>query len=152
MNELPTPETLADLICEATQNMWGVPLTLVGEASTAGSGTSPASHSRMVLLEVSGAPTLSIVVASDEAGGTALGGVMFACPRDEVSTPMIDDSLCELANILAGQLKTLMAPAHVLGLPTVLDPKQFLHQRASSRARLQIGEQDASVCVTVAAA
>lgn len=152
MNELPTPETLAGLICEATQNMWGVPLTLVGDANAADSGTSSTPHSRMVLLEVSGAPTLSIVVSSDEAGGTALGGMMFACSRDEVSTPMIDDSLCELANILAGQLKTLLAPAHMLGLPTILDPKKFVHQHASSRARLQIGAQDASVCVTVAAA
>lgn len=148
MSELPTPETVASLVSEAAENMWGVPFTLV----KGGNGKATATpHSRTVLLEMSGTNSLSVVVSSDEVGGAALGGIMFSCDRNEVSTGMIDDSLCELANILAGQLKTLMAPTHVLGLPTVL-PKKVFQECELSQAHLRIGEQDATVCVTVAAA
>lgn len=152
MSELPTPETVASLVSEASENMWGVPFTLVEGAAGNGATTHAGTHSRRVLLEMTGANALSVVVSSDEAGGTTLGGIMFACDEKEVNTGMIDDSLCELANILAGQLKTLMAPSHKLGLPTVLGSKVAFQQSESSQARLRIGEHAATVWVTVAAA
>lgn len=142
MTQLPNPETLASLVSEATENMWGVPFTL----ADGGANRSGITHSRMVKLEVGGAPPLAIVVSSDDAGGTALGGMMFACDDKAVDNSMIDDSLCELANILAGQIKTLMAPNHSLGLPTVPD------ELPASNVILRIGARPATVYVSIAAA
>lgn len=151
MRDLPTPQTVASLVSEAAENMWGVPFTLV-EGALAESANGNGAHSHAVLLEMSGANNLSVVVSSDDAGGAALGGIMFSCDREEVSMGMIDDSLCELANILAGQLKTLMAPTHTLGLPTMLRQKHSFRECELSQAKLRIGADDATVCVTVAAA
>lgn len=152
MSELPTPETVATLVSEAAENMWGVPFTLVEGSAPANAPNGNGAHSHAVLLEMSGTSNLSVVVSSDDTGGAALGGIMFACERQDVSNGMIDDSLCELANILAGQLKTLMAPSHTLGLPTMLTQKHSFQQCELSQARLRIGSEDATVCVTVAAA
>jgi chemotaxis protein CheY-P-specific phosphatase CheC len=152
MIDIPSPETLASLVTDATVNMWGVNMTLIEDSGVATAPTASLPHSRAVVLEVSGAPTLSIVVSADETGGAALGSMMFSCDKSAVSTGMIDDSLCELANILAGQIKTLMAPTHKLGLPTVVSARERVHGSELSQATLRIGEGEETVCVTVAAA
>jgi hypothetical protein len=145
MSKLPSSEALANLVNEAVENMWGVPLTYLAETT----GQSHSVHSRMVRLDVSGAPGIAVVVSSDEAGGEALGGVMFSCSREELSPSMVEDSLCELANILAGQIKTLIAPDHLMSLPSVVAPDAVAAATELTCATLSIGGSAATVTVAV---
>jgi hypothetical protein len=44
---------------------------------------------------------------------------MFAIPREQVDSAMMNDSLCELLNMTAGLLKSVMALNQALGLPRI---------------------------------
>ena len=104
-----------------------------------------------VIVPLIGDPLYLVTAKSTATGGSALACVMFECAPDETSAAMIEDSLRELTNILAGQLKTLIAQEHQLGLPSRLEDDATL--AGSSRwagARLQIGAQAAEVDVAVA--
>ena len=81
----------------------------------------PAEHLlwRTAALSIPGRWPLSVALSSDAGGCAALGAALFACPPDQLDPSMIDDSLCELVNMTAGQIRLLMALDQALGLPRV---------------------------------
>jgi len=119
MNELPSPDVLAKLVSAVTNTMFGMSFSLSEPLSGTPWTTSPAWHT--AVLPIGGARPLTIAVSSDHAGAQALCCAMFSCPVEELDPSMIDDSMSELVNIVAGQLKRLLGVDHALGLPRMLN-------------------------------
>lgn len=59
---------------------------------------------------------------------------MFACSPEEADPSMVQDALGELLNILAGQVKSLLALDHKLGLPRPCEAPAPEAHRASLAA------------------
>ena len=119
MTKLPSPEALASLVSKVTETMFSMSFTL----ETANEPTFPwveAPPWRVCALPIPGARPLTVVIAADEPGALALGGAMFSCPPGQVDASMVDDSLGELANIVGGQVKNLLALDQALGLPKMI--------------------------------
>jgi hypothetical protein len=74
---------------------------------------------RTALLSIPGRQPISVALSSNESGCAALGAAMFSCAPAALDASMIDDSLCELVNMTAGQIRLLMALDQALGLPRV---------------------------------
>lgn len=83
---------------------------------------------------------VSVVLACDQSSCQQLGAKLFCVKPEEVDVSMIEDTLRELANITAGQVKRAMSLDQALGLPRILegseswssaiDGTQLVHLRA----------------------
>ncbi len=76
---------------------------------------------RRAVLPIPGVVPVSVVLACDQASCHQLGARLFCVTPAEVDVAMIDDTLRELANITAGQVKRAMSLDQALGLPRILD-------------------------------
>ncbi|MCC6751790.1 MAG: chemotaxis protein CheX [Deltaproteobacteria bacterium] len=121
MNDLPNAATLATLVTNVTKTMFGMSFSLAEENSGGVSPLQALPPWRTVVLLIRGGRPITVAIASDERGGKTLGGAMFSCAPDDVDTEMVDDSLRELVNIVAGQVKSAMGLDQTLGLPKVLE-------------------------------
>ena len=114
MTPLPPPEKMAALVSGVTQTMLG--LTFMPDAEQG--------HERLrwrtALLPIAGQQPLTIGLSTDQEGCSRLSAAMFACPRERVDQPMMNDALCELVNMTAGLLKSVMSLNQALGLPKIL--------------------------------
>ena len=75
---------------------------------------------RRAVLPIPGQTPISIVVTSDQISCEKLSSRLFMVTPAEVDVPMIEDTLRELANITAGQVKRAMSLDQALGLPKIL--------------------------------
>jgi hypothetical protein len=114
MNPLPPPEKMAALVSGVTQTMLG--LTFVPDAAQA---HEPLAW-RTAMLPIAGQRPLTVGLSTDEEGCAQLSAAMFACPREQVDHTMMNDALCELVNMTAGLLKSVMSLNQALGLPKIL--------------------------------
>jgi Chemotaxis phosphatase CheX len=114
MTLLPPPEKMAALVSGVTQTMLG--LTFIPDAEQG--------HERLrwrtALLPIAGQQPMTIGLSTDQDGCSRLSAAMFACPREQVDQPMMHDALCELVNMTAGLLKSVMSLNQALGLPKIL--------------------------------
>ncbi len=113
MLELPSADALAKLVSNITETMFGISFEPVFSPS-------PDLIWRTVLLPIPGKHPLTVGLSSNRKGCAQLGSAMFQVPADAVDPSMMDDSLCELANMTAGLLKSTLALDQALGLPRVI--------------------------------
>jgi hypothetical protein len=121
MIALPPPEEMARIVSSVTHTMLGITFEAVRS-----SGTTAALTSRTVMLPIPGKQPLTVGLSSDEAGSLRLGSAMFSVPLKEVDGSMMNDSLCELVNMTAGLIRTVLSLDQALGLPSVVpsnDPR-----------------------------
>ena len=116
---LPSPATLAALVTRVTETMIGMSLSVASDRPALVPWEEIPKW-RTVLLPIPGKRHVTVAVAADEATGKVIGGRMFSVAPGEVDESMLVDTLCELANIIAGQVKSAMALDQALGLPQVL--------------------------------
>jgi hypothetical protein len=121
MTHLPDPSTLATLVSNVTQTMCGVSFI----AATPPDNAAELACWRMAVLKVTGDSPWQVALFSDQQGCTALGAALFGCPADSLDSTMLEDSLCELLNMAAGQIKGVLAPDSALGLPKITSPGQL---------------------------
>lgn len=112
---LPSPEKIASLVSGVTEVMIGMSFTIAQPRATPPWQDAPAW--RTVLLPIPGARPVTVAVAADERTGKQIGGKIFSCAAADVDDSMLNDTLCELANIIAGQVKSAMGLNQALGLP-----------------------------------
>jgi len=101
----------------------GVTQTMLGLSFVPDSGATELSHLvwRTAILPIPGFRPITIGLSSDSSGCTTLSAAMFGCAPETVDQSMMNDSLCELVNMTAGLLKSLMALDQALGLPKIVD-------------------------------
>ena len=104
MSNLPDPYTLANLVSNVTQTMCGFSFG-VADPSLRGR----VNCFRMAVLEVTGGRPWRVALFSDQGGCTALGAALCQVEPDMLEEGMIEDSLCELLNMAAGQIKGLLS-------------------------------------------
>jgi hypothetical protein len=107
---------MASLVSGVTQTMLG--LTFIPD----GAANGPRGLTwRTAVLPIAGERPLTVGLSSDQTGCSTLSAAMFACPKEEVDQVMMNDALCELVNMTAGLLKSVMSLNQALGLPKILD-------------------------------
>jgi hypothetical protein len=137
MSDLPSPEMLANVVDETSQAMYGLPISFAGECER---GLPGARDNATVIVPLIGAPLYIITARADEKGGSALASAMFSCDSADANPEMVEDSLRELCNIVAGQVKSLIAQDHEIGLPSRLTDDGTLRDvHQWSGARLLVG-------------
>jgi Chemotaxis phosphatase CheX len=114
MNPLPPPEKMASLVSGVTQTMLG--LTFVPDEAAAHRDLTW----RTAVLPIAGERPLTVGLSSDKHGCSQLSAAMFACSPEDVDQNMMNDALCELVNMTAGLLKSVMSLNQALGLPKIL--------------------------------
>jgi hypothetical protein len=113
--DLPDADTLATLVSNVTKTMCGI--------SFAPAEVDDHTHElcwRVATLPINGARPLRVALSSDQKGCAALGSALFSMPPESLDQAMIDDSLCELLNMAAGQIKGALALDQALGLPKII--------------------------------
>ncbi len=152
MKDLPTPESLATLVSNITQAMLGMSFRLA-PAEAGGLPWQRDTQWRVAVLPIAGRRPLTVAVASDSHGAALLGSAMFSCPAGAVDRSMADDSLRELTNIVAGQVKSVLAPDQALGLPRVLSTREgFDQQKMTGWRNATLKNNDKQVRVWIAIA
>jgi Chemotaxis phosphatase CheX len=101
------------MVNSVTTSMMNVKFALVSRSA----GRAPF---RRAVLPIPGQSPVSVVLTSDEVSCQALGAKLFCVTPKEVDVTMIEDTLRELANITAGQVKRAMSLDQALGLPRIL--------------------------------
>ena len=142
MVNLPAPETIAQLVNQATQMLFQVPIEYAGKCPD---GLPEVDDGHTVIVPLIGAPMYIVTTTATPNGGATLASVMFECPIDQASPDMIEDSLRELTNILAGQVKSILCQEHQIGLPSRLDSADTL-----AGARLHIGQAGEELDISIA--
>ncbi|WP_248345060.1 chemotaxis protein CheX [Anaeromyxobacter paludicola] len=97
--------------------------TMLGLSFVPDGGSSELSNLvwRTAVLPIPGSRPITVGLSSDTHGCTTLSAAMFGCAPETVDQSMMNDSLCELVNMTAGLLKSLMALDQALGLPKIVD-------------------------------
>lgn len=126
-DSLPDAQTLASLVSNVTQTMCGI--TFEPAVSDL---PDPSLCWKIALLPITGARPLQIALSSDQSGCAALGAALFSCAPEDLDGTMIDDSLRELLNMAAGQIKSALSLDQTLGLPQVVAEPEL--SQASARA------------------
>lgn len=67
----------------------------------------------------------AVIVDCAPGVAASLASIMFGVPLAEVDRDHIEDTLGELANMIGGNLKALLAPPCVLSLPTVVEGRDY---------------------------
>jgi len=124
MAKLLAAHELARLVSNVTETMFGFTVEPCGEETTlAPANSSPTEVAKQLSLE--GANDYSFALSTDIAGGNSLGSVMFAIEPSEVDDETRIDSLSELVNITAGQIKNALGVDAALGLPAEVDEEEL---------------------------
>jgi hypothetical protein len=123
--DLPDADTLATLVSNVTKTMCGI--------SFAPAEIDDRTRElcwRIATLSINGARPLRVALSSSEDGCAALGSALFSMPKDALDQAMIDDSLCEVLNMAAGQIKGALALDQALGLPKIVTAADLPADRA----------------------
>src|SRR5215831_1276245 len=115
-----TDEHVAKLVTNVTQSMLGIRFGVAPSRDAA-----PHLCWRAAVLDI-GERSMSVALSSDQNGCAVLGSALFACATAAVDTSMMNDSLAELVNMTAGQIKGAMKLDQALGLPRVLEDQERL--------------------------
>lgn len=105
---------------------------------------------RRAVLPIPGTVPVAVVVSGDEASCQRLGARLFSVSPEQVDIAMMEDTLREIANITAGQVKQAMRLDQALGLPRILNGQAAWAEAPSSRnVRLKAMEDDVMLEVLV---
>ena len=112
---LPDASTLATLVSNVTHIMCGISFQPANPAT-------PNTDLlwRVAILPIDGHRPLRVALSSDQAGCLALGAALLGFAPEELDAATINDSLCELLNMAAGQIKSALALDQALGLPKIV--------------------------------
>lgn len=116
MRNLPSPTSLATMVNSVTTTMMNVKFALVSPQPQ----PSNLQVFRRAVLPIPGSVPVAVMVAGDESSCQKLGARLFSMTAANVDVTMMEDTLRELANITAGQVKRAMAIDAALGLPKIL--------------------------------
>jgi CheY-specific phosphatase CheX len=147
MTNMPDPQTLATLVSNVTETMCGISFEPAKEVRH----IDPAGW-RLAILPINGKRRIQVLLSSDRASSLGLGAALLGFPADQLDSSMIDDSLCELLNMAAGQIKRALSVDDALGLPRIVEGeagealfKTARHQGTMLRSR---GSLDLIIWVT----
>ena len=126
MVSIPNHDGLAGLFRNVTESMLAMDCSIANDVSA-----DPGQYHSTAVLPIPGEGGFTLAVSSDLPGCTALSAAMFAVDTTDVDAEMINDTMAELANMAAGQLKGRLSLGNSLGLPVNLAGKEFADKAGS---------------------
>ena len=108
-------EKVAKIVSHVTETMVGLTFKVA-----TGPAFQPSLCSRTALLPI-GKGELVVGLSSDDRGCAVLGAALFSCALSSVDRSMMNDSLSELVNMAAGQIKVALRVDQALGLPNIVE-------------------------------
>jgi len=126
MLDIPDHHGLTDLFNNVTTSMLCMDCTVANDLAA-----DPKEYHSTAVLPIPGDGGFTLAVSSDLQGCTVLSAAMFAVDATEVDAEMINDTMAELANMAAGQLKGRLSLGNSLGLPVNLAGKEFADKAGS---------------------
>ena len=123
MVDLPDDDGLVGIFNNITSTM------LMMDSDVDHGVTTEAMGNRLYCTAVLGMPgpsPITVAVSSDEEGASSLACALFALEHHELEEGMLSDTMAELSNMFAGQLKGSLNLNQSLGLPKVLQLQQFM--------------------------
>lgn len=127
MLDIPDHHGLTDLFNNVTTSMLGMDCLVANDLPA-----DPNGYHSTAVLPIAGAGGFTLAVSSDLQGCTVLSAAMFAVDATEVDAEMIHDTMAELANMAAGQLKGRLSLGNSLGLPVNLTGSDFAASTANN--------------------
>ena len=115
---LLTDDKVAQIVSHVTETMIGLTFKV-----SKGAKFHPALCARTALLPI-GKGELVVGLSSDDRGCAVIGAALFSCAVTSVDRTMMNDSLSELVNMAAGQIKVALRVDHALGLPSILETSE----------------------------
>ncbi len=112
VSTLPEPSVLARLISNVTMPMCAT-FFVPGDPLARGESLC----GQMAMIPLIGKRSFAVVVSSDTRGSRALGSAFFGCEEKTLTQAMVDDSISELLNMVAGQISAALQLDLQLGLP-----------------------------------
>jgi hypothetical protein len=140
-------ETLSNLSVESASAMFSLKLQPCQDVDPSLIATI---DRHVVMLRLNGIPGIFLSVACDHDAGSRIAGVIFEVDPKSADDSMIDDSLRELANIFAGQVKGLVAPNHEIGLPRVHRDVAAFNSHDWHGVSLKVGDGEERLDVALA--
>jgi two-component system, chemotaxis family, chemotaxis protein CheY len=148
MSDIPTEPILAKRVADSLAMMFEGTVTHAA-GYKASIPTSTDGH--IVCVPLIGVPNYVVSLRGNSRGCVALASAMFNCAKHLTNQSMIDDAMCELANMVAGQIKNLMARDHQIGTPSVLaDDATLQGSVALVGARMHVGDTESEIDVIIA--
>lgn len=123
MVDLPDDDGLVGIFNNITSTM------LMMDSDVEFGATMESMGARLYCTAVLGMPgpsPITVAVSSDEEGASSLACALFALEHHELEESMLSDTMAELSNMFAGQLKGSLNLNQSLGLPKVLQLQQFM--------------------------
>lgn len=110
--QLPDASTLAALVSNVTETMCGTSF-VVDDPYARGESLC----ARMFVLPLLGGRRISIVLGCDAQAAHGLASALFGVGADQLDANMPDEAICELLNMIAGQITGRFRLEVALGLP-----------------------------------
>lgn len=138
------PEVLESIVVDVWGSV-GLPVHAQAPADAPAPRTGTAS-----CVHISGAWEGAVVLQLSPEAATTCTAAMFDCPPAAVSDTDVRDAAAELANMVGGNVKSLLAEPSRLSLPTILSAEDAATLRgAALRTRVVFGHRDERFAVTV---
>ncbi len=115
---IPNHTTIASLVSNVTT-------TMLGRNTSVARDVRLSAHYffRSAVLPIPGDIDIAIAISSSRDGCIDVGAALFSVANDDVDDDMISDTLQEMANMTAGQIKSSMGLDQALGLPRIVHAK-----------------------------
>jgi hypothetical protein len=97
---------------------------------------------RTAVLPILGGRAITVAISSDEKGCVTLASGLLQMTPAELDTGMVEDSLRELANMIAGQVKCAMDLDQALGLPKILSSDELENHRREGFHRVTVASEN----------
>ena len=113
-----TTDDIASIMDAIWQSLFGAELTYLGSEHAPGPLTE-GQGSLVGVVQITGVWEGSVMVECDSSLARDAAGAMFGMSGDDVGSEEVHDALGELANMAAGNIKSLLPAPAWLSLPTV---------------------------------
>ena len=103
---------------------------------------------RTAALPIKGGRSMTVAIGADEPGCFALASGLLQMAPSELDPSMVEDSLRELVNMVAGHIKRAMALDLALGLPEIV-PFADIERRMNGGQRVAVSTGRVSMTVWI---
>lgn len=118
------PAALSSLVSKVMQASCGL------NFKPAGVSYKPVTPWRAVALQIHGGGTRTVAIGGDETACKTIASGLLQRPVNEIDVRMVEDSLRELLNMVAGHIKRAMAIDVALGLPELVSLEEIEQRMA----------------------
>ncbi|MDX2018925.1 MAG: chemotaxis protein CheX [Deltaproteobacteria bacterium] len=101
-------------------------------------------------LPIKGGVPITIALLSDESCSRALAAGMLQMEPHDLDRLLIEDTLREILNMVAGQVKTALNLDQALGLPTIVAPAELNNRLANGSRRIGLASGPLSLMLALA--